>query len=266
MKQEKKQTMSNAKIAVVFFAFLTFIVVISLIVKVINVIRTSKFDNFKRFTLSVANGKNIQIMSLSSNPGSVAVFKLNGNIKPMDAGRLLEIPIDGFIEFKSQDLNQKIDSLFINAILNYHNLKTNLTIIDLLRLAFCTRTIPESLINVETVDDTRGLEIDKIVGRLAIDANVEKDGQTIQIVNATFVSGLGNRLAKLITNMGGNVILVMTEDNSRKKSVITYIDKKTYTVERLQQVLGYEVVREPNNAMSDITIIIGEDKLNVAPF
>jgi len=60
--------------------------------------------------------------------------------------------------------------------------------------------------------------------------------------------------------------LVMTEDKPRKKSVITYIDKKTYTVERLQEVLGYEAIKEPSNAMSDVTVIIGEDKLEAIPF
>ncbi|KKQ29054.1 MAG: hypothetical protein US43_C0009G0001, partial [Candidatus Levybacteria bacterium GW2011_GWA1_37_16] len=104
------------------------------------------------------------------------------------------------------------------------------------------------------------------VGRLASDTSIEKDHQTIRIINGTEVIGLGNRLARLITNMGGDVIIVATSDSLIKKSSILYIDKKTYTVERLQKVLGYEVAKEENNAISDITIVIGEDKLNSLPF
>ena len=264
--KQKKEVASNTKIAIIFFIFLTFIVGISLVIKVAAIIKKSQFDDSKRFTISIANGKNVEIMSLSPNPKSVAVFKLNDNVRVEDVGRLLEIPVDGFISFKSQDLNQKIDSLFTNTVFNYRNLKTNLTIVDLLRLALFTKNIPESSIIVERMEDTRELEADKIIGRLVIDSLIEKDHQTIQIINATVVSGLGNRLAKLITNMGGNVILVTTEDSPRKKSAITYIDKKTYTVEKLQKVLGYETVKESGNAMSDITIVIGEDKLNTVSF
>jgi hypothetical protein len=266
MKQKKIQTASNAKIAIVFFIFLTFIVVISLIFKMIAVVRAGQFDDSKRFTLSIANGRNIEIMSLSPGSKNVVIFKLNNNIKPAEAGRLLEIPIDGFINQDFLDLNQKVNPLFMNAIFNYNSLKTNLTIIDLLKIAMLTRVIPESSVNVRMIGDANGLGLDKVVGRLVSDAFIEEDHQTIQIINAAGVSGLGNRLARLITNMGGNVIIVGTENSLRRKSEITYIDKKTYTVERLRKVLGYETIKKADNAISDITIVIGEDKVNSAPF
>jgi phosphotransferase system IIB component len=154
----------------------------------------------------------------------------------------------------------------MNAVLNYNKLKTKLTIIDILKLLILTKTIPESAVDMVTVGDQGGLVPDNIVGNSVNDDLIEKDNQTVQIVNRTNVSGLGGRLAKMITNMGGNVILVMSEDNSIKKSAITYLDKETYTVDRLKKILGYEVVREPSNAMADITIIIGEDKVNSLPF
>ena len=135
-----------------------------------------------------------------------------------------------------------------------------------MKLVKLARTIPESAINVKIIEDTSGLVAEKSVGHLVSDAFIEKDKQTIQIINATNVSGLGNRLAKLVTNMGGDVIIVATGNIPRKKSVISYIDKKTYTVERLEKVLGYEVVKTTEDAISDITIVIGEDKINSTPF
>ena len=264
--KQKKSAQSNTKIAIVFFAFLAFIVGISIIFKLITVVRAGQFDSSKRFTLTITNGKNIEVISLSPDSKEISVFKLNDSVKFAEVGRFLEIPIDGFIVQNSLDLNQKVDSLFVKTILNYNKLKTNLTIIDLLKLTMLARTIPESSVNVKIVGDVNGLELDKVVGRLASDTSIEKDHQTIRIINGTEVIGLGNRLARLVTNMGGNVIIVATENSSKKKSVILYIDKKTYTVERLQKVLGYEVAKEENNAISDITIVIGEDKLNSLPF
>lgn len=266
MKKQKESRLNNTKIAIVFFVFLTFIIGISLIFKVAAIIRAGQFDDSKRFTLTITNGRNTEVMSLSPSSKNIVVFKLNNATPPAEAGKLLKIPIDGFIAYASLDLNQKINVLFAKAIFNYNRLKTNLTIIDLFKIALFARSIPESSINIKIVRDTNGLALDKVIGHLVGDAFIEKDNQTIQIINATVVSGLGNRLARLITNMGGDVIIVATENNLRKKSVISYIDKKTYTVERLQKVLGYEAVREANNAISDITIIIGEDKINSAPF
>lgn len=266
MVKPKKSAFSNTKIALVFFAFLAFIAGISLIFKVIAVVGASRFDDSKRFTLAIANNRNIEIASLSSNPKNVTVFQLNNLMSPAEAGRFLKIPIDGFISFDLLDLNQKMDSLFAKAIFNYKSLKTNLTIIDLLRLAISARTIPESAINIRKVGGISGSASEGNLSYLVNDILIEKDHQAIQVVNATGVSGLGNRLARLITNMGGNVIIVATENSHQKKSAILYIDKKTYTVERLQKVLGYEAIRKADNAISDITIIIGEDKLNNLPF
>lgn len=262
MVKQKIAAPSNTKIAIVFFAFLFFVVGISLIFKTVIIIKASQFDDSKRFTLTIANNRNIEVMSLSSSSKDITVFKLKDKISSSDAGRLLEIPIDGFIAFDSLDLNKKTDSLFLDAAFKFNKLKTNLTIIDLARLIMFAKTIPESSVNVRIAGNTDELEPDKFVGRLVTDAFIEKDNQTIKIINGTGVSGLGSRLAKLITNMGGNVIIVATADSPIKKSFISYIDKKTYTVERLAKVLGYDAIKEVNDAISDITIVIGEDKAN----
>lgn len=267
MKEQKQRTISNAKIAIVFFAFLALIAAISLSFKVIILVKDSQFDGSKRFTLSITNGKAIEVTSLSPSLKNITIFKLDNNIESAKAGRLLEIPIDGFIESNSLELDQQLNSLFVKTIFGYNRLKTNLTIIDLLRIAMFVRTVPQSSIDVKTVGDVdSALELDEIVGRSVSDYFIEKDDQTIQIINGTEVAGLGNRLARLITNMGGDVIIVATDNSTKKKSLISYTDKKTYTVERLQKVLGYEAIRDASNAISDITIIIGEDKIGTNPF
>jgi hypothetical protein len=265
--KKKEAVTSNTKVAIVFFVFLALIVGISLIFKVIAVIRVGQFDSSKRFTLSITNGKNIEIISLSPSSKNIVIFKLNDGTRPAEAGRLLGIPIDGSISCGSLILDQKLNSLFMSAIYNYRRLDASITIIDLLRIAMVVRTIPESAIDTRIIgDNVGGLNLDKVVNRLVSDALVEKDNQTIQIINGTGISGLGNRLARLVTNMGGDVIIVATSESLRSKSNISYIDKKTYTVEKLQKILGYATVKESNNAISDITIVIGEDKVNSAPF
>jgi hypothetical protein len=265
--KQKKSASSNTKIAVIFFVILAFFVGISLIVKIIIVIRAGQYDSSKRFTLSITNGREVEAISINPISKNIEIFKLNNhNVKSTEVGRLLKIPIDGYIESSLLDLNQKISPLFLNAIFKYNSLKTNLTIIDFLKLVMLARTIPENSVNITMVKDADGLISDKVIDNLVSDPLIERDHQTVRIINGTDVVGFGNRLARLITNMGGNVILVVTENNPIKKSTIEYIDKKTYTVERLQKILGYETIKKTKNVMSDVTITIGEDKINSAPF
>lgn len=263
--KKKETTSSNAKVAIIFFVFLAFVVGISLILKFVIILKNGQFDSSRSFNFSVTNGKNIEVISLTPSLKNITIFKFKENVNSTEAGRLLEIPIDGVIASDSLDLNQKVNPLLLRAVFNCNKLKTNLTILDLLRIALSARTIPETSVNTKIVSEG-GLGQDKILDNLIIDSLIERDHQTIQIVNGTDISGLGNRLARLITNIGGNVILVMTDNNPKKKSSITYIDKKTYTVERLRKILGYEVMRDPDNAMSDVTIIIGEDRIGSNPF
>lgn len=257
--RKKEVSLSNTKIAVVFFIFLAFVIGISIIFKAAEVIRAGRFDDSRRFTLTLTNEKKTEVISLSPEQKEITIFKLNGGIKPAEAGRFLKIPVDGFIAQNSLDLDQKVDSLFMKTILNWNRLKTNLTVIDLLKLAMLSRTVPENLVNVKMIGDASGTELDKIVSRFVIDVDIEKEQQTIRIINGTEIAGLGNRLARLVTNMGGNVIIVATSNVPIRKSTISYIDQKTYTVERLQKVLGYEAVRGGGGAISDVTITIGED-------
>ncbi len=267
MKKQETSAFSNTKIAIVFFVFLIFFVVLSLIFKIVLVVRAGQFDDSKRFNLYISDNKNLEVISLSGGTKNISIFKLNKNIKSEEAGRFLEIPIDGFILSSSLNLDQKINSLFLSSILNYSKLQTNLTFIDLFKFLLFSRTVADSSINIRNISENLDpLELDKAVGRLVSDELIEKDNQTIQIINGTQVGGLGNRLARLITNMGGDVIIVATSDAPRKKSTISYIDKKTYTVERLSKVLGYEIIKENKSAISDITIVIGEDKVSSSPF
>mgnify|MGYP001610674747 FL=1 len=265
--KKKEQTISNTKIAIVFFVLLAFFISLSLVFKIVLIVRAGQFDDSKRFNLAISDNKTIEVMSLSGNAKTIAVFKLEQNIGNKEVGQFLEIPIDGFMLSSSLDLNQKPDKLFLESIFNTRTLQTNLTIIDLIKLLIFSKSIPPTSVDIKNISTKlTASESDKIVGRLVSDELIEKDNQTIQVINGTGIIGLGSRLARLLTNMGGDVIIVATSDDTHKKSLISYIDQKTYTVERLEKVLEYPVIKSGNDAISDITIVIGEDKVNSAPF
>lgn len=261
MKKEKT-VHGNARLAILFFAFLILIVVISFVIKAIVLVKESRFDGSRRFTLTISNNKTIEALSVNPVSKKIAIFKFKKQMSSSRVGQLLKIPIDGYIFSNELDLEQRPNLLFNSALIKLTSLKTNLTIIDLFKLSISTKNISDSSVDNITIKNENNSNLDQLVENLVVDPLIENDHQTIRVVNATSASGLGGRLAKLITNMGGNVILVVTEDNPKKKSAINFLSKKTYTVDRLQKILGYEIKKGLNDAMSDITIIIGEDSIN----
>lgn len=257
---------NNTKVAIIFIAFVLLIVSISLIFKFIFVLRQSQFDDSKRFTIVVSSQTNLEVISFSSVSRSISILKLGKNLGT-PVNKFLAIPIDGFVKGDSLDLNQKVDSLLPRMIFNYKKLQTNLTVIDCIKLFIFARSLLEREINERIISQDLSTEdIDNIVTRLVNDELIEKDGKTIQIINGTNVYGLGNRLARLVTNMGGDVIIVATANSPQKRSEISYIDNKSYTVERLSKILDFKTIKVSDKKIADITIIIGEDSLNPLSF
>lgn len=267
-KKRRPSKGGNTKVAVVFIAFVLFIISISLAVKLIAILVQSQFDDSKRFTITVSSKKDIEVIVFS--PGSAKSgrisssllrLKLAGNLdKPI--GQFLAIPIDGSIKGEFLDLDQRIDSLISGMVFNYNKLQTNLTIVDCIKLFIFARSLPEREIYTRNVpQNLEPGEIDKIVARSISDDKIKLDGRTIQIINGTNISGLGNRLARLITNIGGDVIIVATANNEQMFSEISYIDDKNYTVERLSKILGFKTTKVLGKKIADIVITIGEDSI-----
>lgn len=259
----KKQ---NTKIAIGFFIFVASIVLISLIFKVSLVARQSEFDGNNRFTISISNNKKLQILSFSPNTRSISVLKLDGNIKNLNINKFLGIPIDGFVVASFLEINQDVASLMSNIIFDYRRIETNLTIVDVFRLFLVSKTT--SLNDISTVVISSTLEsarIDEIVAKLFNDSEIEKEDQTVEIVNTTSVTGLGARLGRLITNMGGKVVQVST-DNLQKNSLILYNGRETYTVRRLSKLLGFKITQENKQSIANIMIVLGEDSKNPSLF
>lgn len=257
---------NNTKLAIVFLAFVISILVISFLFKFIFIIGQSQFDDSRRFTITVSNPENLEVISFSPIGRSISILKLDKNIDS-PVNQFLAIPIDGFVKGNSVDINQEMDSLFFGMVLNYKKLQTNLTIVDCIRLFIFSRSLPDRRVYIRNISqDLTMTDIDSIVKRLVNDELIEKDGQTIQIVNATNVYGLGNRLARLIGNMGGDVIIVATANNLESTSTISYVDNKNYTVERLSKILDFKTIKTSDKKISDITIVVGKDSLNSLAF
>ena len=242
MTKRRGEPKSNIKFAYLFFAFIFSIITISFLIKGIMIVKESIYGSFERFNLKVSNLENDEIISFSQKLHAITVLKIKGGSKNTDLSQLVGIPIDGFLKDSDLDLNSKPSSIISQSIFKRKNFKTNLTILDTLRLLLFTISVNENSIKEQSVSPwLSNFEIDKLLSRLFKDEYVERETDTIEIVNGADVLGLGNRLARLISNMGGDVVVVQTADKAQSQSQISYV-KKDYTVQRLGKFLGFRMI------------------------
>lgn len=303
MKQKKPSTVRAPNLKIVYwFGICIFLLVgLSLFFKVLTVALRSHFDGKHRFSIDIQSNSGRMIVSLEPLTSSESILKIPKDVHGTRIGKLLKIPIDGKIQL-SNDYAEKllekkditdsdITNFFTQTLFHYQSLDTDLTFIDLLRLFVSASTLSRPKVKVSSlVAPLNDYETDKVISALFNDSSVSQENVSIQIVNATSVSGLGNRLARLITNSGGTVVSVATSEVPVTKSRITYIGEKTYTVNRLAQILHFALVpfdasisptpfqidsldtisRQPfqphQESISDIIILIGTDDSTSVPF
>lgn len=295
-RNKKTESTVSLKIAFLFCSFVILLVAISVLIKGYLVFSQSKFDDSHHFTfvfspieneLSSANKqKTFEVVSFFPDNNSAFILNLSVNskereiLKPSMIGQMLKIPVDGVISFNASAVdkyknqnkkinfsgdNKNIDLSLQTLTLNPMDFKTDLTLVDLLRLwVFSKKISSQSVISKSLLIDDgeqNNLDKEKISSQFFIDDEILKEKATVQIINGTGVSGLGNRLAKLISNMGGNVVSVLTAEKDIDKSEIIYFGKKSYTLEKLGKVLGIEAVETKEQGISDIIIYLGTNKL-----
>lgn len=265
MARKKKDKGKNTKIGVYFFVFILGIIFISLLFKGFLIVKNSKFQDDSRFNFLISDNKDSEIISFLPQNHSVSVLKIEGNLENIH--KFLEVPIDGEIRSASLVLNKPISQVLSNIFFGFGDIKTNLTFIDIFRIFLFTKTTSPGNFTQRTVSaNLDEATLDKISQILFSDPKIADENLSVGIINATEEYGAGNRLARLISNISGNVVLVSTAPHQEDKSVILYSGKKTYTLRRLRKLLGFEVIENKSQSLADITIQIGKDYKNLSIF
>ena len=265
MPRIKKDQGRSTRIGIYFFAFILGVIFISLFFKGFLIVRNSRFQDDSRFNFLITNNKESKIVSFLPQNHSVSVLRVEG--KAENIYKFLEVPVDGQIKSNLLDLNKPTSAVLSSILFDFKDIKTNLTILDLFRILLFTKTTSPGNFTQRTVsvklDET---SLDKISLMLFSDTKISDENLSIEIINASEEFGVGGRVARLITNMGGHVVLVSTSQNLQKKSVILYKGEKSYTTKRLGKILGFEVLENKNQSLADITIQIGRDYKNLSKF
>ncbi len=224
-----------------------------------------------------------------------AMEGLKGKLLAETVGEFLGVPVDGWIgpkndswsvSFNRENFLQKKNELTSwqnllkpqELLRSYQNLETNLNFVDLVRLWFSakfTRFDKVKFVDLESgpalntltlADGTKVLTasqklVDDLLSGLFKEQKIVQEHLTVEILNGTEKAGLANRLARLITNLGGDVVSVT---NSQEKISRCQIKGKSqalegYTGQLLVKI--YNCVKTPDQteARADLQVTIGKD-------
>lgn len=250
----------NLKLAGLFLALVLGLIIVSVLFKFLMIVKASGFDGSHNFIVSFVGEDKTQIVSFSPQSKTLSILNIDSKYNHNDLARFLEIPIDGTIVSQSPNRNNISSTLFKSAFSFGASLK-NLTILDAFRLFLFCKTIPQNNIYERQLSpESNDTQKSTVISLSLTDAAIYQENQIIQVINASDVYGLGTRLATLITNIGGNVILVSTSDKTIQASNIVYYGKESYTVKKISNYLGISAQQSDKRGVADVIITIGKDK------
>jgi hypothetical protein len=255
-KTATKEKNKNLRLGYYFGLIVIFIIIVSFTFKIFDIFKKSKFDGNNFFTVAIIKDKNTDLISVSPKEGTLKKLTITGT-KNEESLKEEGIPFDALATSKTE-YSGGVKSYFTKILLHKEGFKSNLTIFDLLRLSFYTQKISNDKISEDSIVFNDKNSSQKVTDWFT-DPEIANENINIEVTNATQTSGLGNKVAKIITDMGGNVVLVNNSQNTEKKSKI-YYKKDSYTAKKISKLLGIPLEKKEINAISEIVIQIGKDR------
>lgn len=252
----KKKPGKNTSLALIFLIVIVLAIFASILVKVLLVVKASKFGEGPTFSIFVSSSKENKILTFLKDKKSISVIKFEGKVG--DIYKLAEVPISATFHLDDFNFDRPVAELSSDIFFGLPRATDNLNTFDALRMMIMAKTTQPKDIHYETIaKGTREDEIDKMLSSYFLDEKLDNENIAIQVINASGRQGLGNRLARIISNIGGNVVLVSNSDNEEKSRI--YEDEESYTSKRLSEVLNFPQAEDKMEGIGDIIVVVGED-------
>lgn len=153
------------------------------------------------------------------------------------------------------------------------DVKTNLSIVDMLRLTWLVRDASSAGAKVVTlppgsngvVDGNAVLvaeTVDPVVREVFVSDSLKRQAISVVVKNATQVTGLASLTSRYVANMGGEIVAVEPADTSQTNSSIT-AEKSTPVSDAVEQFLGIPLTQKAQTGRerAEIELVIGADAL-----
>lgn len=201
---------------------------------------------------------------------------------------LFGLPIDGFLNFSGK-YSSRTPNIIVSDIKNnpffavnmLPYLKTDLTPLELMKLKSALSSVRFDKIKQKDLENTDLLaeekladgtdvlipdtfKIDSMLESL-VDPEIYSEHKDIAIFNSTDHPQLAQKAARIITNLGANVIIT---SNGQNKYKVTYVvGEKSKTLDRLIQIFGSGDIIDPKDgdlvsSRAQINVFLGENYFN----
>ena len=225
-----------------------------------------------------------------------AIYELGESQKGLGGGKLLmetltnflAVPIDGFLDLSSLQPRQSAAGV-INTLRNnpfsglnlLSSLKTDLTLWELIKLKLGIGAVrfdkikelnllelnvldKENLPDGTLVFTADSVKLDSVLSDLA-DPTIMAEHKNIAVLNTTDRTQLAQKAARLITNLGGNVIIMANATQELKKTKVYGLESAT--LRRLKQIFtsGDKInypVDDTASSRAQVNLLVGEDYVN----
>lgn len=204
----------------------------------------------------------------------------------LSLGDFFGLPIDGFLQFEGFNAQKSSGELVEDLRQNYFsglgllfNLKTDLTLLELIRLKVGLASVRFDKVKILDLVDLGILDrdfladgtpifsydpvkIDSISSQLP-DPKIASEHKTIAVFNSTEHPLIAQKGARIITNLGGNAIIIANSDKRMKKTKV--FGEESQTLKRLKQIFQFEAEKEGEEEVSSraqINVLLGEDFFN----
>jgi len=236
----------------------------------IFIYQQSKFDPAHDFILAVIQQKKVkEIAAFHPETAAVSVLIIHDNNISYDMlAKNYGIAIDGYVITQEGDaVGTDMATFLWSSLLNTATWQSNLTALDKIRLLILMKNVSANNRTLEQITlSQQTSDTNTLIATALSDQDLASENISIQIINATGVSGLGQRLGKVLTNRGANIVDVSSAQNTQQTTTIAYYGNESYTVDLLQKFLGLSATRLSKQTIADIIITIGNDKKKTREF
>lgn len=258
MRRSSQKSGNSLKIALIFFCLIFLLIVGGILLKLFLILQLSTYDGSHQYILEVdeSNQKG-ELIAFLPQTKSVTILTISGSVDH-GFGQYIDVPVDATVHLPiSSNINQLIQEMLIHGANGQ-----GMTVIDKLRLLLFVNMVKPVDMHQQSIQ----LPIDatvsqKLLPSLFLDQTLYADNESVAVVNATGVQGLGSRVAKRLTVLGINVVSVTSVDPLGNGTVLTARNTNTYTVSRISKIFHAKTQMSKGPSISDITLTVGKDSL-----
>ena len=260
----------NGTYLIIFFLLFILAIGIALGIRGLNLYQSSQFIT-NSFTVLIT-AEEPYIIRLDSRQDTLSILHIKDAL--LDTQHLTKasidaaVPIQASITLVDGEIENIDQVLSVGAILRQiaqgKVQLTGMNEFDVVKFMYLAKKVPHENISRKEIEDyianTAVLgQIEEDLYELFRDPTVINERISIEVVNATQISGLATTVSHMLENGGYNVVAIRSEDT--QKSVIQSSLSDSVTLTQLKQTFPFPIAARSENAVSDIKIVIGTDVL-----